>query len=343
MFEQRTVFVIGAGASSEFSFPLGTELAARIKAITRLSRGPNLDGPIVPLMQQATQLGDLAPTAVRKAANDIHEGISFSNSIDDFLDQRQADPAILRLGKMAVAKLILEAEKSSHLYRVSQGEVSISGTLFQNTWLYKLAKMLFKRRTPGTVDQVFDNVSFITFNYDRSLELYLTHAISKGFAVSLGKAQEIVSNAPIIHIYGSVGNLFGSQIVHYGNDEVHHNNFLNIAERIHTYTESYNDDDDRRFIEQVVGSAEKLVFLGCGFHQQNIDVLRPSAGIYHGVNIIGTTLGVSTTDDLAVLRRICRLYASDESRRIGTGSFERGFHKMKCYQFLDEYSLSLTE
>jgi hypothetical protein len=46
----------------------------------------------------------------------IRDGIVFSQSIDDFLDQHRTNNFVNRYGKAAIAKSILEAEQNCKLY-----------------------------------------------------------------------------------------------------------------------------------------------------------------------------------------------------------------------------------
>jgi hypothetical protein len=54
-------------------------------------------------------------TVTQKAAWLIRDGIILANSIDDFLDVHQHDEEVVRYGKAAIVKCILEAERSSKI------------------------------------------------------------------------------------------------------------------------------------------------------------------------------------------------------------------------------------
>jgi hypothetical protein len=55
--------------------------------------------------------------------------------------------------------------------------------------------------------KLFENASFIIFNYDRCLEQFLVNALPRLYAISETEADSIVHNINIIHPYGSVGEL----------------------------------------------------------------------------------------------------------------------------------------
>jgi len=115
--KQNTVFVVGAGASNEFSLPIGTELALTISEKlnvrfddfrTKINSGDK------DLFENVARGRDV--TATQRAAWLIRDGIILANSIDDFLHVHRHDEEVVRYGKAAIVKCILEAERSSKLH-----------------------------------------------------------------------------------------------------------------------------------------------------------------------------------------------------------------------------------
>ena len=286
MLRNKTVFIIGAGANSEFKFPLGSELANSIRDL--MSRSPNLS--------TSTEIGNLLLQLRKKekrvdqefidAANDIFRGISFSASIDDFLNQRQGNPLVVRLGKMAIVYSILTAEGASSLTHVISGVSSLADRPTRDTWLFKLARLLLKDVSPGSEASIFNNVQFITFNYDRSLELFLARAISDALNFELKKAMEIVGNAPILHAYGSIGPLPGFR----GPNGVNFGelgwglDYVELSNRIRTYTESSTDPKDIDFVEEAMNSCRAPSVLGMRLSQTEYGIAKANDGIGKGAN-----------------------------------------------------------
>ena len=112
---------------------------------------------------------------------------------------------------MAIVHSILTAEGQSSLALIRSGARSIADNDTRDTWLFKLARLLLKDVPPGSESRVFENVRFITFNYDRSLEFFMARAISDALNLELKDAMRIVGDAPILHAYGSIGPLPGLQ------------------------------------------------------------------------------------------------------------------------------------
>ena len=119
MFKRPTLFILGAGASAEVGLPLGKELAAAIgeKMDIRFEHGFNRIGHgDFELFDRITAPRRNELQAYQTAAWRIRDGIAFSQSIDDFLDQHRNNAYVNRYGKGAIVRAVLEAERSSKLY-----------------------------------------------------------------------------------------------------------------------------------------------------------------------------------------------------------------------------------
>jgi hypothetical protein len=77
---------------------------------------------------------------------------------------------------------------------------------------------LFEHMLYGCVRSVDDfitnnQVSFVTFNYDRTLEHFLCVRIANTYGIALPLAWESVKKIPIVHVYGSLGE-FSPGLLH---------------------------------------------------------------------------------------------------------------------------------
>src|SRR5262249_2530631 len=125
MFNRKTVFVLGAGASKEFDMPIGEELAQRIRVgmdVRWATNGQPIVGAgdhiLCEKVRERVRLEKIAPVAWK-----IRDGVMFSSSIDEFLDLHKGDEATKLLGKAAIVRYILEAEGRSLLFREGAGPV----------------------------------------------------------------------------------------------------------------------------------------------------------------------------------------------------------------------------
>ncbi len=77
----------------------------------------------------------------------------------------------------------------------------------KDTWYISLAQQLFSEVPAERPELAFQNVSFIIFNYDRCLQIFLTRALELYFQISNERARKIVDAVEIVHPYGNLGDL----------------------------------------------------------------------------------------------------------------------------------------
>ncbi len=347
MFDRPTVFILGAGASQELGFPLGSELRDDIRNFMRLSPDSmgTWRGDCRDLFIHCIQDKLIEETLCIEAAQKIADGLQYFNSIDDYLDHRQDAPSIIKLGKLAVSQLILERERKSALNRV-RAPHKLSDVGLSDNWLFKLVRMIVKGVPKSKVDDVFKNLSFITFNYDRSLEQFLTLALAEACDINHERAHSLVANLPIHHVYGSLGGLPGFKqkpYFEYGRTATPRD-VIYASEGIRTYTETVADEQEADAVRMAMYKAEKVVFLGCGYHKQNIQILKPEGGIQRRVEVIATGCGLSETNLGIVTDRLGSLFQEgfiDLNHPIEPLNI--AIKRMECRQLMDEYSLGLTD
>lgn len=313
MLRNETVFVIGAGASYEYGLPIGTGLAQEIsrKLDFRFNHYSSPSG------RGRSSGDDHLFESFRRTFKDegqhfqqagwiIRDGIVLANSIDDFLDVHQHDDRIVRLGKAAIAKCILEAERSSRLHftlRHANDSIDFAGNA--NTWLVKLMKLLDRGLRLADRASIFDQCSFVVFNYDRCIEHFFTHALSRFYKIDQTESRQIVEKARIYHPYGLPGPLSGyPNSVTFGADRA---DWCKLGDQIKTYTESVETGEIRQAIE----NAEQIVFLGFAFHDQNMQLLADSGSLKRKL-VIGTAYGRSKSDVAIIRSQIHGWIGADE-------------------------------
>lgn len=341
LFRKPTVFVLGAGASAEFGFPQGTGLVKEIQTLMTWSQDDwgHLTGPGRQLFADAIETFG-TQKVVFDAAKQLCLGLAHFKSIDDFLDQRQGDEVLIQVAKSAIAQIILSHEKASPLSSLhANRSLSVAG--LTKTWLAKLIRMAIQGVPLSQLQSVFKNVTFISFNYDRSLEQFLVFAISEAWGIPLEQSNSLIANVAIHHVYGSLGKLygFGSRPIQFGATLLAPD-VRTLSQSIRTYTETVDDVVEAKTIRDAIAKAEKIVFLGCGFHRQNIDILVP-AHLKNSGQVVATTFGVSNTDLESVRKRIASLYRP--SHMSPDNRFKDSLHGMTCTELFDECAMSLTE
>ncbi|KLI63071.1 hypothetical protein [Aurantiacibacter marinus] len=312
MIRTKTTLVVGAGASCELQFPDGRELLARIAAGFDFQRlGGGLESEDIAAMD--AQIGAIAKKArVKKndlleAGQVIRSAARISHSIDAILEQHGDNPMVLAVGKLAIAHYILGAEAASPLGSEPRdpGDLPVRGT---ENWLFQLSRAIFNGVPRAKAESCFDNLSVISFNYDRSVENYLPWAMHMAFGMSLTEARALVAEKlRIIHVYGVPGKLEWQTdempIADWG--EVAPEDFPSVVEQLHTATERAEQRGFKRHVLGEVVQGKRLVFLGFGFDAMNCAMLF-DAPFEHNPDVLVTMPGASATERNAVMRLLKR-------------------------------------
>lgn len=339
MIERKTVFVFGAGASWDFGFPLGHELRTRIAAISARTHA-EFENLVRPLIEVLANRKGGARDQFLAAAADLSDALPSQKSIDDFLNQRSENQDIVNLGKALIAREILACESNSPLAQVVSRGTKFHRIKAATEWPGILANMLHRGYRQQEAHKVFDNTVFLTYNYDRSLEVFLMHALSEAFSMEPIEFLKILRTAPICHVYGSVGGIldndpannipFGAPLTNF--------NYSRAVESLRTYTQEEADGRVDDFIIRHIRDAERLIFLGCAYHNLNIQIFDAA----HGLNvekIYGTSHGLSPSAVSVAKRRLDGIISPSNDHDQPIVQLVDAL----CTKFLTDYEVALAE
>jgi hypothetical protein len=271
MFRKNTVFIVGAGASAEYRMPIGAELKQQIAEHLNFEE-PTRDSEFFEII--INKFGKDAER-YQRAAVDLSRLIGEFDSIDEALHWFSGRRETLIVGKAAIVREILHAERRSQLFDAVNPEMAREEDYGQ-TWLSPFLQMAVGSLSrEETVENLFKNVVVINFNYDRVIEHFIVSDLQRRYKFSATDAQTFTSNLKIIRPYGRVAPLAwqdGEGLV-FGADlrTLDDNKLFSISENIFTYTEK--NLAKATDIQAAIASARLIVFLGFGFHQQNMDLL----------------------------------------------------------------------
>jgi len=291
LIKKPTVFILGAGASMPYDYPSGEALVNEI---------------VSELLGQETLFHicrrlDFTELQI----NNFAEALRYSGdtSIDAFLERNSE---FIKLGKVVITLKLIEKEDENFFF-----------SPHEDKWYGVVVNAL----KSSLVEDFDNNVSFLTFNYDRSFEHYLFLSIKNSYEKIKDENEcvKIVNSIPIIHLHGQTGKLPWQSskdcitreysknfkeldfIKSANNVEFHPTQFLQARENIFNISNQIKIihekelDSDVGFQEanKLLDSANNIYFLGFGYHDDNLKRLKISQ-ISPRIkrNIDGTSCGI---------------------------------------------------
>jgi hypothetical protein len=248
---KRTVFVLGAGSMVDYQFPTGWELVQKvIEACT--------GNPMARLLMDHGGFTDRQLEHFVKALDG-----SAQNSIDAFLEARGDE--FLAIGVAAMSMVLIRCEISANLYR----ERNPYASWLRNLWMHMGAPFLAEAASGNAV-------SFVTFNYDRSLEFFLCRALAETYAKTEEEAGAILNDIPIVHLHGRLGYLPWQREgeTRPYDTTVDRNALRACANNVKVVNRNtlVNAEEFAR-ARKLLSEAERIHFLGVGFNNQNLSRL----------------------------------------------------------------------
>jgi hypothetical protein len=307
MFDLPVVFVVGAGASKEYGFPLGGELKSSIaEAVGFLfNHGIQIRGNHDLYNHISRHVPDQARRSdYTRAANALVAAIPTFVSIDEALHFVSSSKEAVEVGKIAIITKILEAERESALgFNLETGRVKIDPN--EGQWLGQFLSLALAELRRDQLKTAFDNVTFINFNYDRCIEHFLYWSLQHRAGASPEGAEAIVRSLHMIRPYGSIGELsFTDNDANSFGTRAHFNPFDRLN-ALRTYTEQHPLHDDEQ-VQKALAEARKIIFLGFGFHRANLDLLKTGdqSIVPTGRRVLGTIMGLHRENHPVIRRRL---------------------------------------
>lgn len=314
MFNRPTVFVLGAGASWDYGYPTGLSLVTQIIQMARdfskfceesigvdRQRAPNDQVPDFVLETQHPHGHAQMWIQTQASAMELARKLYWENPvlIDHYIGRH---PQLARLAKLLIALVILNAEWKHSTEAATNFKM---GALRSEDWY----RFLYDKIARGCRDTEHfcqcNQVKFVTFNYDVSLEYQLYSRLSATPAFISPDLIQNFLNDNIVHIYGRVRDNFMEELgdfdtmllTHHHNDpntrsQIRHRAkvMLDAAYRasqklkVIAPLEKEADEEDLRKAKEAISRAEDVYILGYGFDQMNNDLLSLSDSLGHVSN-----------------------------------------------------------
>ncbi|MCB2203864.1 SIR2 family protein [bacterium] len=299
MVTEPTVLILGAGASKPYRFPLGAELRDEVLRVK----------------WQEEQYDELKHIGIDPDHYGMFEHVlrrSGAASVDAFLeddDRSVQEGRFLGIGKAAMAYCMLQAERKTreHLFPPNQPA---------DHWYQSLWGII---KAPTWEEYCAQPLAIVTFNYDRSLEFYLSEVINFEYSMHPVFDQ---SEIPIMHVHGSLGP-FSSETYGSGVSPDLIDAAVNSIRVVH---EAHIEDSEFQHVRTMITSATKVLFVGFGYADANMKKLGIPEGLHRqkwGDNpqILGTHKGINAPR----WRRLC------DQLRFSPGADKTGGGKISAF------------
>jgi len=299
LIDKKTIFILGAGASCPYGYPSG----ARLRELICYDVG------FIKYYREFIGKNKEVDQSVILDVQRFKDAFAKSNikSIDMFMAN---NPKLAPIGKYIISFEVFRAEhKSLFGENAKQGQEErmipsdsrirrdyIRGTTdFQGGDWYSYLFNRFLRELPkrdSLPDFLGDNneIVFITFNYDRSLEYFLYEALRNSFTeVPEDRIVNSLKQFEILHVYGQVAPLKWQNPEDYVDYKPQTDESLlqKAANNIRTI---YEEKENPELIEaqSLLKQADEILFLGFGFARENMEVLGLPGLIPQDCQIFGT-------------------------------------------------------
>ena len=327
MINKRTVFVLGAGASCPYGYPTAAQLRELIcfeggfrdKYFTYLTNS-----------QVSQSIRDKKVSDVKHFIKIFKD--SNIKSIDVFMAN---NPKLAPTGKYVIAYEIFRAEINSYFGEEAKRRQELLTEVKKNPdrkrelwgtpgfyggdWYF----YLYNKAVDGLVgkDALPDfsngNISFITFNYDRSLEQFLYESLRNSFSEV---SEEVIIKAlqwlKILHVYGQIAPLKWQNPQKYFKykPQVNEDLLQSASENLRTIYEE-KENPELTEAKRLLQKADQIFFLGFGYNKENMEVLGLPELIQPECIVYGTAFNMIT----------------EEVKRLHSGIHKKRAHNENAY------------
>lgn len=243
----KTVIILGAGSSSPFGFPLGPDLSNLIREKMRT---------------EVVHNRLLSQNYSKETVLAFAEVLQYSTfaTIDELLEAKKY---LRQIGGYMIAESILEIEMHNSIFP-------------KKDWHVELFRILLN----GFRNNTEYDISFVTLNYDRSLE----HFFSKVAFYECHDHEEkafanYLASIPIVHAHGSLGSLDEHAYGVADGTSLSPDAVQKAGHRIQIVSDNLRDSPNYFESTKLIHVAEQIVFLGCAYHPSTLE------GLFSGINL----------------------------------------------------------
>jgi SIR2-like domain len=330
LIKNRTTLIVGAGASNDLGLPVGSQLQTIVHRLLTESNTADYQhiwqSIRIALGNDSNRYEDI----LRRAPEFLVRMLSAA-SIDNFLDQHKDEFDLVTSLKCAIVYAIAKHEMSS---KIGLGRQNLDEIVRSNShyFLFDLMNFVVRGHQVDNIVQSLQNLSVITFNYDRCIERYIEQWLVYRFGPN---AAELARSVSVLHVYGSIDSYFESEFESpfLRKGEIPYANPIavvpHLASRIKLFTEQ-EDTEIPTKIASTVRSSQVLCFLGFGFEEQNMRFF--TEGFRHH-DVFATAFGFGKANTDFLTKRLMRFSSTKKSVHVING---------KCKEVFSEFYMPLA-
>ncbi len=235
MLKRRTCLLLGAGASKHLGFPLGDELRK---------------GILFELFGQKNKETDELPEDFKRGGEDLsafYDKMAYGGwtSPDAFLERHRE---FIKTGKFLIC------------WKLSQHE-ELWGITQNGGWYDRLVRAIHVEDPKNLKN---NNLSIVTFNYDRSIDFRLHKYIENRFGIPTEEAWKVLTESiPIVHVHGTLGEY----------PKWNYGDKTSVWERgqdIKIISEIEESTPEFQLASKLLHEADRVIVFGFGFASDNV-------------------------------------------------------------------------
>ncbi len=277
----RMVFIFGAGASKPYGYPTAQELVEQIAY---------------------DQVADQSPLKGLDKYEQLKKNLATSKarSVDIFLG-RDSQERFQEVGKWAIAEKLIQCEQHGNVFGKTKGykdKIRID----DDWYAYLFNTLTFGIRDLDAVASL--PISFITFNYDRSLEYFLFNYLNSNFPDNEPiDVNNVINRLPIIHVYGRMDHLPSEEPDGRAYTNTVTPDTVKAAAAKIRLLHKADDEETVKALDwsqRLMDMAKYIWILGFSYHPENMDRLKvpfhKATGRLDQLHIFGTVYGMTQAE-----------------------------------------------
>ena len=240
--------------------------------------------------------GQAPYSLLKEVAEELVLGIEDHASIDQFLFYKRRNEPLLSLGKLLIVDAILREERDS-----------ISYASADYYWLEQLTFSMIEGVDDDEPGRMFENVAFVTFNYDRLIEYHFANVVRRRrLNHGTASSRKILEGLKVAHVYGPAGFLpetsDATPQINFGEQNIGIERLIAASRIIQTFGEP-ESEWSKGAAAKLLADAQQVVFLGFSYGDQNMRMLKldpptPARRIFAGMYKLPGTDGESIQNSI---------------------------------------------